>query len=114
MNHMLDNNIFEASRSPWASRVVLVGKKDATQRFAVDYRRLNSIARKDASPMPDIRDILGKLNNSRYFSRLDGASAYWSIPMRVQDKEKTAFVSPRGQYQFLVMPFGLSNAPATY
>ena len=111
---MLDNGIIEASMSPWASRGVLVKKKDRTQRFAMDYRGLNSITRRDAYPMPDIRDIFDKFEGIAYFSKLDGASEYWSIAMREQDWKKTAFVTPKGHYQFRVMPFGLCNAPATY
>ena len=88
---MLDNGIIETFVLPWASRVVLVKKKDGTQRFAVGYRGLNSITRRDAYPMSDIRDIFDKLEGSAYFSKLDGASAYWSIAMREQDREKTAF-----------------------
>ena len=114
VDQMLTNGIIQKSNSPWASRVILVQKKDGAKRFVVDFRTLNDCTRKDSYPLPDIRDILDKLEGSQIYSTLDGASAYWSVPISVNDVEKTAFVTPRGQYEFLVMPFGLCNAPSTY
>ena len=114
LKEMLSNAIVRPSCSPWAARVILVEKKDKSLRFAVDYRGLNDITRKDAYPVPDIRDMLDKLHGSTFFSKLDGASAYWSIPIRDGDIPKTAFITPQGQYEFRVMPLGLTNAPATY
>ena len=114
LDQMLENGIVRPSCSPWAARVVLVEKKDKSLRFAVDYRGLNDITRKDAYPIPDVRDMLDKLHGSAFDSRLDGASAYWSVPIREKDIPKTAFITPQGQYEFCVMPFGLTNAPATY
>ena len=111
---MLSNGIIRPSASPWASRVILVKKKDQTLRFAVDYRSLNDITTKDSYPLPEVKDILDKLSGCEFFSTLDGASAYWSIPIREEDRKKTAFLTPRGQFEFCVMPFGLCNAPATY
>ena len=61
-----------------------------------------------------MRDIFDKLGNSQFYSTLDGASAYWSIPICPEDIEETAFVTPRGKYEFRVMPFGLCNAPSTF
>ena len=111
---MLDNGIIQPSSSPWASRVILVQKRDGTTRFAIDYRALNDVTRKDSYPIPEMKDILDKLHGSEYFSTLDGASAYWSIPIAEKDIEKMAFVSPRGEFEFCVMPFGLCNAPSSY
>ena len=114
IEQMLNNEIIRPSSSPWASRVILVKKKDGSTRFAVDYRALNDLTKKDSYPLPEMKDILDKLHGSAYFSTLDGASAYWSIPISKKDQEKTAFVSPRGEFEFGVMPFGLCNAPSTY
>ena len=114
IEQMLENRIIRPSNSPWASRVILVQKKDGSLRFAIDYRALNDVTKKDSYPIPEMKDILDKLHGSEYFSTLDGASAYWSVPNAECDREKTAFVSPRGQFEFGVMPFGLCNAPSTY
>ena len=114
VQEMLKNNIIRPSCSPWGSRVILITKKDGGVRFAVDYRALNSITRKDSYPFPDINGLLDKLHGSGVFTTMDGAAAYWSIPLDRRDISKTAFVTPCGQYEFLVMPFGLCNAPATY
>ena len=114
VHQMLDNGIIRHSNSPWASRVILVTKKDGTKRFAVDYRALNDCTKKDSYPIPEVKDIIDKLEGSRYFSTLDGASAYWSIPIAEIDREKTAFLTPRGQFEFCVMAFGLCNAPSSY
>ena len=83
-------------------------------RFAIDYRLLNDITKKDAYPIPDIQTILDKLEGSDYYSFIDVASAYWCVPVRKGDIEKTAFSTHRGQFEMLVMPFGLCNAPGTY
>ena len=114
VEQMLSNGIIRPSTSPWASRVILVRKKYQTLRFAVDYLSLNDVTIKDSYPFPEFRDIQDKLSGSKFFSTLDGASAYWSIPIVEEDRRKTAFITPRGQFEFCVMPFGLCNAPATY
>ena len=86
---MLEHGIIRPSSSPWASRVILVRKKDQSFRFAVDYRSLNDVTKRDSYPLPDVKDILDKLNGCEYYSTLDGASAYWSIPISEEDREKT-------------------------
>ncbi|GBM65989.1 Transposon Ty3-G Gag-Pol polyprotein [Araneus ventricosus] len=111
---MVDNGIIEESSGPWASPIVLVKKKDGSTRFCVDYRKLNEITIKDSYPLPRIDDTLDALNGSQWFSTLDLKSGYWQVEIQPEDKEKTAFTTGQGLWQFKVMPFGLCNAPATF
>ncbi|UYV67046.1 K02A2.6-like, partial [Cordylochernes scorpioides] len=113
VNKMIENHIVKPSESPWSSPVILVRKKDGTWRFCVDYRRLNKITKKDVYPLPRIDDALDSLAGSSYFSTMDLRSGYWQIEVDEKDREKTAFITPDGLYEFRVMPFGLCNAPAT-
>ena len=111
---MLENKVIKKSRSPWASPLVLVQKKDGSHRFCVDFRKLNEATVKDNYPLPLINETLDQLEGARYFTTLDLASGYWQIALDEESKEKTAFISKKGLYQFEVMPFGLSNAGATF
>ena len=106
--------VIQPSQSPWSSPVVMVRKKDGSQRFCVDYRALNAVTKVDTYPLPRVDDLLDRLGGSRYFSTLDLASGYWQIPVSPGAREKTAFVVPQGLYEFRVMPFGLTNAPAVF
>ncbi len=114
VDRMLEQGVIQPSCSPWASPVVLVRKKDGSLRYCVDYRRVNSVTVKDSYPLPRIDVTLDALGGSKWFSTLDLASGYWQVEVDPMDKCKTAFVTEGGLFEFNVMPFGLSNAPATF
>src|SRR5919205_3717079 len=114
IEEMLKKGIIRPSLSPWASPVVVVGKKDGTQRLCVDYRKLNGITKSDRYPIPRIDSLLESFREANWFSGIDLASGYWQVEMSRTDREKTAFIVEQGLYEFNVMPFGLSNAPGTF
>ena len=111
---MLAIGIIQESNSAWSSPTVLVKKKDGTTQFCIDYRRLNQATKVDAYPLPHIEDSLNTLGGTRFYCSLDLASGYWQVEMDAADREKTAFVTQGGLYEFRVMPFGLVNAPGTF
>ena len=92
----------------------MVQKKDGTKRFCIDYRKLNDVTKKDAYPLPRIDDSLAQLAGAKWFSCLDLNSGYWQVEVDEVDREKTAFMSRRGLFEFKVMPFGLCSAPASF
>ena len=111
---MQAQGIVRPSRSPWASPIVLVPKKDGSLRFCVDFRKLNSITKKDVYPLPRVEDILDTLGEAKYFTSLDLASGYWQVGLDEDACAKSAFTTHHGLFEFTRMPFGLCNAPATF
>ena len=111
---MLQKGVIEPSISPWSSNIVLVTKKDGSTRFCVDYRKLNAVTKKDSYPLPDIRQCLDALADSAWFSCMDINAGYWQIGVKPENREKTAFATSMGLYQFVKMPFGLVAAPSDF
>ena len=114
LTSMLDAGVIEQSQSEWASPPVLVRKKDKSWRYCIDFRYLNSVTTKDAHPLPLIDECIDSLSGMNWFCALDMNSGYWQIPIAEEDKDKTAFITKYGLFQFVRMPFGLVNAPATF
>jgi transposase InsO family protein len=108
------NGLIRPSRSLWSSPVVLVRKKDGALRFAIDYRKLNKVTKRETFPIPRVDDALSALSGCKFFSTLDLASGYWQVPVREEDKHKTAFITHEGLWEWNVLPFGLMAAPYTF
>lgn len=111
---MLELGVIEPCRSPWASPIVTVTKKDGSLRLCVDYRKLNSSTTDDPYQMPRVEEMLDRIGQAEYISTIDLAKGYYQVPVREEDRDKTAFVSPFGKYRFTRMPFGLKGAPTTF
>ena len=115
IQEMLDSGVIRSSKSPFASPIVLVRKKDKSLRFCVDYRVLNLRTKKDSYSLPRFEECVDVLYGSKYFSCLDLKKGYYQMGVHEEHKERTAFTAGQlGFYEFNVMPFGLCNAPASF
>lgn len=104
----------EPSGSTYATPIIIVKKKDGTNRYCIDFRKINKHTNFDAVPMPDQEAIMTRISGSKYFSKLDLCKGYWQIPLDEQSKKVTAFQRSIGLLQFVMMLFGLVNASASF
>ena len=111
---LLEKGSIEPSISAYGAPILFVQKKDGSLRMVIDYRALNKLTVKNKYPMPRIDDTLDQLQGSTVFTSLDLTSGYHQIRITPEDVPKTAFRTPMGLYQWKVLPFGLTNAPATF
>ena len=114
VRRMLETEIIEPSKSPYSSPIVIVKKKDGSNRFCIDFRAVNRVTVFDAETIPNADDIFVQLAGYRYVSKFDLCKGYWQLPLDETSKCITAFQTPLGLFQFKVMPFGLVNASASF
>ena len=114
LKELLAKGFIRPSRSPWGSPMFLVDKPDGGKRMVIDYRGLNAATTRNRYPLPRIDELFDQLQGARYFSKLDLRTGYWQIRVASEDVAKTAFTSRHGHFEWLVLPMGLTNAPAEF
>ena len=114
LEDLVNRGFITPSTSPYAAPVLFVPKKDGTSRMVIDYRLLNAITVKNRYPLPRIDELMDRLQGAKVFSKIDLASGYHQIKVAECDQHKTAFRTRFGHFEFKVLPFGLTSAPATF
>ena len=114
LDELLRKGYIRPSSSPWGSPAIFVGKKDGSLRMCIDYRQLNEVTIKNKYPLPRIDDLFDQLSGAKVFSKIDLRTGYHQLKIKREDIPKTAFTTRYGLYEYTVMSFGLTNAPAFF
>jgi hypothetical protein len=114
LDELEQKGFIQESISPWGTPVIFVDKRDGGRRMCGDYRNLNNVTIKNKYPLPRIQDLFDQVRGAGVFSKIDLRSGYHQIKIKKEDVPKTAFVSRYGHHEYLVVPFGLTNAPAIF
>jgi hypothetical protein len=114
IEELLEKGFIRPNSSPWGALALFVNKKDGSRRMCVDYRSLNELTIKNKYTLPRIEDLFDQMRGDKVFSKIDLRSGYHQLKIRIEDIPKTAFTTRYGLYEFLVMSFGLTNAPAYF
>src|SRR3954449_7726608 len=114
LDDMLKKGLIRPSASPWRSPLLFVDKKDGAIRLCTDYRKINDVTIKNKYPLPKIEDLFDQLTGAKFFSKIDLRTCYHQLKIRAEDIPKTAFTTRYGLYEYTVVSFGLTNAPAYF
>ena len=114
LQELLDKGFIRPSASPWGAPVLFVKKKYGIMRLCIDYRELNQVTMRKKYPFPRIDDLFDQLQGAQVFSKIDLRSGYHQLKIKGEDIPKTVFRTKYGHYEFLVLPFGLTNAPTAF
>ena len=120
IDKMISARVLVESKSPYATNVLLVRKPDASEasgmknRLCAAFGKLNDRTKKDSYPLPNIQEIFHRIGRSKWFTTIDLLSGFWQVMIKPEHRHKTAIITSRGLYEFVVMAFGLCNAPATF
>jgi hypothetical protein len=114
IDELSEKGYIKPSTSPWGAPILFMEKKDGTRRMCIDYRALNEVTIKNKYPLPRIEDLFDQLRGASVFSKIDLRSGYHQLRIRPSDIPKTTFITKYGLYEFIVMSFGLTNAPTFF
>ena len=114
LQELLEKNYIRPNVSPWGAPIMFVKKKYGTLRLCIDYRQLNKVTVKNKYPFPRIDDLFDQMRGEKVFSKIDLRSSYHKVRIEDEDIHKTSFRTRYGHYEFVVVPFGLTNGPATF